>query len=163
MSALFMVRNLFVGNRLKWMALYCALMTGAMLGSLLPDIDHPSSTLGSKMKLLAYIIGAVFGHRGGTHAPLVHTVFFAIFMIIGKVFIPGFAGLVFVQFIIGVACGVISHLILDGLTVAGIPALDPLSPRRLKLARLKTGKHDIVGIVLCIIISISVIAKFSIF
>ncbi|MFC0408198.1 metal-dependent hydrolase [Roseomonas elaeocarpi] len=42
----------------------------AVLGSLLPDIDHPKSWAGRRVRPLSNLIGAVFGHRGLTHSAL---------------------------------------------------------------------------------------------
>ncbi|MCI2285922.1 metal-dependent hydrolase [Colwellia sp. MSW7] len=39
-----------------------------MVGSLLPDLDHPDSTLGKRFKFISYPISALFGHRGITHS-----------------------------------------------------------------------------------------------
>jgi inner membrane protein len=46
--------------------------TLAGVAALLPDIDEPGSTLGSKVPLVSSLVHGVFGHRGMTH-----TAFFA--------------------------------------------------------------------------------------
>ncbi len=38
-----------------------------MFAGLLPDIDHPRSTLGRKRKSLSLAVNAIAGHRGITH------------------------------------------------------------------------------------------------
>ncbi|MBV1799810.1 metal-dependent hydrolase [Siccirubricoccus sp. G192] len=40
----------------------------AVLGALLPDIDHPKSWVGRRLRPLSHAIAAVFGHRGVTHS-----------------------------------------------------------------------------------------------
>lgn len=40
----------------------------AVLGSLLPDIDHPKSWVGKKTRPLSNVISTVLGHRGVTHS-----------------------------------------------------------------------------------------------
>jgi inner membrane protein len=42
----------------------------AAIGSLLPDIDHPKSWVGSRLRPISLAISAVFGHRGVTHSAL---------------------------------------------------------------------------------------------
>ena len=41
-----------------------------LLGSLLPDIDHPKSWLGRRVRPVSSGIAAVLGHRGVTHSAL---------------------------------------------------------------------------------------------
>lgn len=40
----------------------------AVLGSLLPDIDHPKSWLGKRLRPLSSTIASALGHRGVTHS-----------------------------------------------------------------------------------------------
>lgn len=42
-------------------------MAGAAIGSLIPDIDSPSSTIGRRMKPISKFIAETMGHRGATH------------------------------------------------------------------------------------------------
>ena len=42
----------------------------ALLGSLLPDIDHPKSWLGRRVRPVSSGIAAVLGHRGVTHSAI---------------------------------------------------------------------------------------------
>jgi inner membrane protein len=42
----------------------------AVAGSLLPDIDHPASWVGKRLRPLSSMIAAVLGHRGATHSAL---------------------------------------------------------------------------------------------
>ena len=42
----------------------------AVAGSLLPDIDHPKSWAGRRLRPVSTLIAAVFGHRGVTHSLL---------------------------------------------------------------------------------------------
>ena len=36
----------------------------AAVGGLLPDIDHPESVIGRRVRFLSHPISAIFGHRG---------------------------------------------------------------------------------------------------
>lgn len=42
----------------------------AVMGALLPDIDHPKSWVGKRTRPLSTIIATIFGHRGATHSLL---------------------------------------------------------------------------------------------
>lgn len=46
------------------------IIPAALLTSLLPDIDHPKSVLGQRLRWLAIPIARAFGHRGFTHSLL---------------------------------------------------------------------------------------------
>ncbi|WP_336703012.1 metal-dependent hydrolase, partial [Pantoea dispersa] len=46
------------------------LVPAALLTCLLPDIDHPKSVLGQRLKWLSQPIARAFGHRGFTHSLL---------------------------------------------------------------------------------------------
>jgi inner membrane protein len=84
------------------------------LGLLLPDVDHPSSTIGKRVKWLSYPVWAFFGHRGITHS-------FIFPLLI--VFAGHYYNIALMQW---VALGVILHLLGDFLTPSGIPLLYPL-------------------------------------
>jgi len=51
-------------------ALHPAGLALAAAGSLLPDIDHPKSWAGQRLRPLSTLVAAVFGHRGVTHSLL---------------------------------------------------------------------------------------------
>lgn len=38
------------------------------LGSLLPDVDHPASFVGRRLRLISYPLARAVGHRGFTHS-----------------------------------------------------------------------------------------------
>lgn len=46
------------------------IIPAALLTSLLPDIDHPKSVLGQRLRWLSVPISRAFGHRGFTHSLL---------------------------------------------------------------------------------------------
>lgn len=97
-----------------------------LLGALLPDIDHPESSLANEevigipvLKPLAWLIGRVFGHRGITHS-LVALV--AVIALGQAPMLPwAWANL---GWLIG--WGYASHLVADALTKQGIPLFWPL-------------------------------------
>ena len=87
------------------------------IGALLPDIDHPESFFGRRIKPLSTFISEVFGHRGFFHSLFVPLLIYAILAI------------VFDQFFIGLSLsvGYLSHLIGDAFTQKGVNFLHPFS------------------------------------
>ncbi|AYA40468.1 metal-dependent hydrolase [Xenorhabdus nematophila] len=100
------------------------MLPGVLLASLLPDIDHPSSTLGRLFRFISIPIAKLCGHRGFTHSLLALIVGMTLFQteIPSNWPIP-------TDFIHAMVVGYISHLIADMLTPAGIPLLWPLRTR----------------------------------
>lgn len=95
-----------------------------LISSLLPDIDHPRSTIGKNIK----VIGFLFEHRGFFHSIFALT-FFSLaiqFMFKNEVYTMGFL------------IGYLSHLLSDSLTVLGIKIFHPVSDFRIR-GLMKTG------------------------
>lgn len=90
----------------SWLFLFAAL-----LGSLLPDVDHPRSKLGSFVPFLSLF----FTHRGFFHG------------IIALFLFPFLASLLFPSSFLsqGIFLGYLSHLFLDAATRKGIMPLHP--------------------------------------
>ena len=86
-----------------------------MFGSLLPDVDHPSSTFGRKIRPVSDLIGGVFGHRGITHSAI------AVLLLFGFTWQAGIEPVWARAFAIGYS----SHLLADWFTPKGIPFLWP--------------------------------------
>lgn len=137
------------------------IIIGSVLGSLLPDFDEPNSTIGRRCKPLSHLINAIFGHRGITHAPIIHIILIN-FLMLSSQFFSNNIKLLGISFIIGLFLGGISHLILDSATVMGIPLLYPFSKRTYPYLKFKTGSKSevlirIAILVITIIILIQVI------
>ena len=105
------------------------LMTGiAAVAALIPDIDTCTSRMGRKLFPVSLVLQATVGHRTVFHAPLPYIVLSGILTLI----FPGSAVYLAAGFI-----GILSHLLLDLLTVEGIPLLYPL-PGRVHLLPIRT-------------------------
>lgn len=107
------------------------IIPAALSTSLLPDIDHPRSLLGQRLRWIAIPISRVFGHRGFTHSLLA---------IIGGVFLLNsditVTWLIPSDVMHAMVIGYLSHLLADMLTPAGVPLLWPCRYRfRLPLLR----------------------------
>ncbi len=113
-----------------------------LLGSFLPDIDHPQSKLGSKIKIVAWLSQ----HRGFWHTP------FAMVMVSLLV-----ALLTQVKIGMGLGVGYASHIVLDTLTIKGIMLFYPFSRRRLT-GPIETGSvSEGVLVVLLVILTMLVV------
>jgi len=102
---LFAINILHPSNQILFMSV-------VLFSGLLPDIDHPKSKIGSKVK----IIGWLFEHRG-----FFHSLFMLIIASIIAFFISNkiYATAVFIGFL--------SHISIDAITKQGIMPLHPLS------------------------------------
>lgn len=114
-------------------------MGGALLGSMFPDIDKPSSKLGRKVKPLSYVVEFLFGHRGFTHS-LPFLVLFAslCWFYIQDGISPELFYYVKYSFL-GFVGGFLSHLLLDWITKQPIPLLYPISKKGYALGLFKTN------------------------
>lgn len=83
---------------------------GTAIGSLIADIDNPKSTIGHLFPILSKLINKLFGHR-----KLFHDI--AIICPLGIFLIFKYAALN------GIIIGYWSHLLLDSMTIQGIPCL----------------------------------------
>lgn len=133
-----------------------ALMAGAVLGSLIPDIDNCHSSISRKWPVISLLVSvgqavirglsrllpkkqgqyvrSMIGHRGLTHSLAALIIFPGLAVLAGHVF-----GLsICMDMAAGLAGGVLSHLIFDMLA-GGVPVFMPFSAKRIVLARLKTG------------------------
>ena len=96
---------------------------GAIVGSLLPDIDHPQSFLGRRLKWVSKPINHLWGHRSITHS---------------LILVGGIMGiLAFVDqkaLALGLGIGMLGHVIIDlCCRGAGVAFLYPFYPKRIQL------------------------------
>lgn len=92
-----------------------------LLGSLLPDVCHPGSWTGRRAKVLSKGISRYFGHRTITHSIL----FVVLIYWLTSTF--AFQDNELIQ--TGLLIGIVSHLILDAMTVRGIQLFYPIPLR----------------------------------
>lgn len=98
------------------------------LGALAPDLDHPRAALSRRVGPLGLPF-RVFAHRGALHSAAA-----AALLLVAALAVAGELQ----QFALVAAAGYASHIVLDGLTVSGVPLLWP-SARRFRLLRIRTG------------------------
>lgn len=134
------------------------ILSAAVLGSLIPDIDHPYSSISRKhrginrivsvlqmalrgiaallpKKQAKYLKGAA-GHRGISHSFLM-AILCAVAVRMSVFIVPGWEGMLSLA-AWGIGAGMVSHLVLD-MFAGGVPLLFPFSLKRITLARIKTG------------------------
>ncbi|PHN07795.1 metal-dependent hydrolase [Flavilitoribacter nigricans] len=92
-----------------------------LIASLLPDIDHPKSIIGRSLKPIAQAINRRWGHRTITHSAVALVCSTFLFALIEKA-ISGHSPLAIVYFF-----AYFSHLLLDMVTLMGVPLLYPFS------------------------------------
>ncbi len=108
----------------------------AVLGALLPDIDHPKSWIGSRIPVLPTLLQRTTGHRGFTHsiAALAFVCLLSFFLWF-ELPLPQEAAKT-IGFALSV--GYLSHLVADFFTNKGIAALWPIR-RRFGIPLTNTG------------------------
>lgn len=113
------------------------IIAAAAAGALVPDIDIPTSSLGSKIKPISKGVNKAFGHRGLFHAPLLYIALYICMTFI----LPQTAKIYLMSFMLGI----LSHMILDLLNKAGIPILYPILKGNVHLASFSaSGMADLV-------------------
>lgn len=88
---------------------------GCMVGSLIPDIDHPQGKLGRVLPFISHPISSIFGHRTLTHSLLFLVGTWLLFLF------TNFSGALEMGILIGIA----SHIILDSVTKDGVKLFYP--------------------------------------
>lgn len=116
-------------------------LAAAAFGALLPDIDHPQSWAGRKMRIVSVPLSMLVGHRGITHSAIAVLACFALLTVMGTGWLAT-----------PVVIGYLSHLLADGLTPSGVPLLWP-SKRRFTLNLCRTGSALEIVLVGAIIIA----------
>jgi len=119
-------------SKLFVIGIFCLSTT---IGSLLPDIDKPSSQIGSFFPFSSRLIARNFKHRTLTHSLL--SIYFFIFLLslaptieVGSEF--------FTITVLGLMIGHISHILLDLLTIQGVCLFYPIK-KKISIANFKTG------------------------
>ncbi|MDG2448611.1 MAG: metal-dependent hydrolase [Saprospiraceae bacterium] len=90
-----------------------------IFASLLPDIDHPKSILGTIFRPISKAINKKYGHRTITHSLVVLVGLVALISAFQSVYFPDIP----IATIFGLAYG--SHLVFDMMTVQGVPLFYP--------------------------------------
>lgn len=120
------------------------LIPAVLLTCLLPDIDHPKSLLGQRLKWLSQPIARAFGHRGFTHSLMA----VAGGVMLLQLKLPA-SWVIPADAFQGMILGYLSHIVADMLTPAGVPLLWPCR-WRFRLPILNSQKGNQMERVLCL-------------
>lgn len=142
-----------IDNPTTYIAIGLTIVGGAV-GGLLPDIDHPNSKIGRKVPPVSKLINLLCGHRGFTHT-LLAVILFTYLLFILNGLLPMWAKEYMIPMSLGLIVGYSSHLLLDMLTVSGIPLLFPFTKKSVRIAKLRSGKDDFMVSIICIVITIA--------
>lgn len=126
------------------------IICASMAGSLLPDLDSVTSTLGKKIKPISKLITKVFGHRGFLHSPIC----MLLILMFWDFILNHYKITQYMPIVYGLLIGYGGHLFLDFLTKGGIPLLFPFKKKKYHLTNVKTGGkgEKILFIVACIFV-----------
>ncbi len=113
----------------------------AIIGALLPDIDHPSSWVGRRLRVISRPLAATLGHRGVTHSAV------AVLVCLVVLHWQGFRRATIDPLVVGY----LSHLAADLLTTGGLRLAWP-SPRRHAIPLCRTGSFGESIIVMSVVI-----------
>ncbi|MCZ2802064.1 metal-dependent hydrolase [Vibrio alginolyticus] len=95
-----------------------------LFGALLPDVDTPDSSFGSKVPFISYPLSGIFGHRGITHSLL--AIIAIAWTLKTYIFTDNGSTDLYVLFMWPLAIGYLSHLFADLFSYAGVPLFYPL-------------------------------------
>ncbi len=118
-----------------------AVMFGAVIGSLLPDIDHTRSKVSRSSavaQLTSYAVSAVTKHRGFLHTPLFLLILALALGLAINILQNSGLELAAWSIYFGLLPGMLSHLMLDTCNPGGIMWLYPISKKRLSILPIKT-------------------------
>jgi inner membrane protein len=101
---------------------------GIVAGSLLPDIDEPTSYVGRRSLGMSRKVKEAFGHRGMTHSFIVWAAVASILLFDSRS-----------AFSVGVVLGYLFHIVEDLLSVQGVPLFWPFQAKRYKIPLYRTG------------------------
>lgn len=95
-------------------------LLAVVIGSVLPDIDHPKSWLGRRLWFVSAPLSLLIGHRGLTHSFLAALTLAVTLIIYGQV-----AG----YLVASLCTGYLTHMAGDFITKGGIPVFWPFKKR----------------------------------
>lgn len=115
--------------------------TGCAVGSLFPDIDHESSTVGKRVKPLSSLLHKTVGHRTLFH----WFVPYCLLAVVLHLWKPSWDVVT-----MAVLIGVLTHLFLDALNPSGVPVFPGLKLNLLKI-KTESGFDKSIGTLLALV------------
>lgn len=121
-----------------------------LLGAALPDIDHPESKIGSRIK----VVGFLFEHRGFFHS------LFAV-LLVYLLLLYYMSSVSYSAYIFALVAGYLSHILADSVTKEGIMPFHPISKFRIS-GFIRTGR-GFEYIILILVLAFSLWKLFSVY
>ena len=120
--------------------------SATLIGSVLPDIDHPKSFIGRRIPFLPTILDKTVGHRTLTHSLVFLVSLIIVWFLSNNLFLR--------ISMFGLFLGSTSHILLDMITMKGVALLYPFSKKKYGLGIMKTNSklETIFGLVLFVLI-----------
>ena len=119
---------------------FSAIVGGLVLGSLLPDLDHPHSFASQFIPLVGRFVSSVTRHRGLLHSVLGVLMWFVFSASLTSIVsaVVGQPVPIVAKFSTGLIMGYILHIVADMMTVSGVKLFYPLK-QNIELPLVKTG------------------------
>ena len=139
------------------------IISGSLVGSLAPDIDHPESKVGRVpvLRPISLLINKIFGHRTLTHSVVMSIIMFVLLLISTNMFGDGFFAFLYTNFIIGFCVGWTSHLLLDVITIKGISLFYPFVKKKYNILKFRTSRdEDLVSTVTILLTGVLMVIYF---
>lgn len=136
------------------------LVSGAVVGSLIPDIDHRGSYISKRLKGVSSITSSIFKHRGkATHSLSIPSLILFITYLLTVSYVSNV--ILYKYLFFGVGSGIISHVLLDSLTTHGVPLLYPIYKKNISFTNFSGGGllEKVVFITLLLILAFIITKK----
>lgn len=141
---------------LKSISVASIIMVGSVIGSSIPDIDKRGSYISKKLGVIS-AFASMTGHRKFFHSPLFIIIFSGILNYLA-LYLDGSLQSLYYTFVMGLTFGMISHLLVDSMTVSGIPLLYPVSQKKFKIAKFRTNSDEsLVSFILVVVTALLVL------
>lgn len=136
MAGVVLMSNIYSKNNIQpdELVMYSA---GIVIGSALPDIDHPRSYMAKKLSAFGWIVSRIFSHRGFTHSILFVLILTLIRELSGIAF-NGNAISLFDYTMLGMIVGVSTHIFMDLFVGNGVKLFYPIN-KKISVTKLKAG------------------------
>lgn len=141
---------------------YSLVMVGLVIGSLLPDLDHPQSTISRMIPIVGGLLSRLTRHRGILHSIMGVTI---CWLVCVGLMIPAVAvtqdARLSAHIFAGMMIGYVLHVVADSLTKGGVRLFYPLR-WTIKIPVFRTGGYRelVLRMVLLAIVTMQIITLF---